>query len=186
MIHYKLNKYGASCMYIQFPMDMLVLSTVSSEPNALVFVWLVIRKLLSCSKMLHHDGRLQYVDAPVGQRWRLAQPLILHLKMFCFFLNISTWHQFCTCRDVMVLDYCPTRLLTLQLGINFVHLTEITLVQARGSRGDRSLLIGWFLLRLFDFSLVGNITDHGRISYQTKHWNRGLSVNYDLVLISLN
>ena len=103
MIHYKLNKYGASCMYIQFPMDMLVLSTVSSEPNALVFVWLVIRKLLSCSKMLHHDGRLQYVDAPVGQRWRLAQPLILHLKMFCFFLNISTWHQFCTCQDVMVL-----------------------------------------------------------------------------------
>ena len=33
---------------------------------------------------------------------------------------------------------------------------------------DRSLLIGWFLLRLSDFSLVGNITDHGRILYQTK------------------
>ena len=147
MIHYKLNKYGASCMYIQFPMDMLVLSTVSSEPNALVFVWLVIRKLLSCSKMLHHDGRLQYVDAPVGQRWRLAQPLILHLKMFCFFLNISTWHQFCTCRDVMVLDYCPTRLLTLQLGINFVHLTEIN--TERGSPLCKLLgaeEIGLFLL----------------------------------------
>ena len=40
-------------------------------------------------------------------------------------LNISTWHQFCTCQDVMVLDYCPSRLLTLQLGINFVHQTEI-------------------------------------------------------------
>ena len=44
----------------------------------------------------------------------------------------------------------------------------LTLVQALGSRGDRSLLIGWFLLRLSDFSLVGNITDHGRILYQTK------------------
>ena len=62
----------------------------------------------------------------------------------------------------------------------------LTLEQALGSRGYRSLLIGWFLLRISDFSLVGNITDHCRISYQTKHWNRGLSVNYDLVLISLN
>ena len=62
----------------------------------------------------------------------------------------------------------------------------LTLVQALGSRGDRSLLIGWFLLRLSDFSLVGNITDHGRILYQTKCWNSGLSLNYDLVLISLN
>ena len=44
----------------------------------------------------------------------------------------------------------------------------LTLVQALGSRGDRSLLIDWFLLRLSDFSLVGNITDHGRILYQTK------------------
>ena len=44
----------------------------------------------------------------------------------------------------------------------------LTLVQALGSRGDRSLLIGWFLLRLSDFSLVGNITDHGRILYQNK------------------
>ena len=40
-------------------------------------------------------------------------------------LNINTWHQFCTCQDVMVLDYHPSRLLTLQLGINFVHRTEI-------------------------------------------------------------
>ena len=46
-------------------------------------------------------------------------------------------------------------------------------------------LIGWFLLRLFDFSLVGNITVHGRILYQTKGWNSGLSLNYDLVLIIL-
>ena len=38
MIHYKLNKYGASCMYIQFPIDMLVLLTVSSDPSALAFV----------------------------------------------------------------------------------------------------------------------------------------------------
>ena len=62
----------------------------------------------------------------------------------------------------------------------------LTLEQALGSRGYRSLLIGWFLLRLSDFSLVGNITDHGRISYQIKRWNSGLSLNYDLVLISLN
>ena len=40
-------------------------------------------------------------------------------------LNMSTWHQFCTCQDVMVLNYCPSRLLTLELGINFVHQTEI-------------------------------------------------------------
>ena len=44
----------------------------------------------------------------------------------------------------------------------------LTVVQALGSRVDRSPLIGWFLLRLSDFSLVGNITDHGRILYQTK------------------
>ena len=62
----------------------------------------------------------------------------------------------------------------------------LTLVQALGSRGDRSLLIGWFLLRLSDFSLVGNITDHGRILYQTKRWNSCLPLNYDLVLIILN
>ena len=119
MIHYKLNKYGASCMYIQFPIDMLVLLTVSSDPSALAFVWLVIHKLLSCSKkMPHHDGSLQCVDAPVGQRWRLAQPFFLHLEMFCFSTSAlginfalvkmwwfrllsftpphaSTWHQFC-------------------------------------------------------------------------------------------
>ena len=51
---------------------------------------------------------------------------------------------------------------------------------------DRSLLIGWFLLRLSDFSLVGNIIVHGRILYQTKRWNSGLPLNYDLGLIILN
>ena len=40
-------------------------------------------------------------------------------------LNMSTWHQFCAWQDMMVLGYCPSRLLTLQLGINFVHQTEI-------------------------------------------------------------
>ena len=71
-------------------------------------------------------------------------------------------------------------------GVRFWQGTDdfyVTLVQALGSRGDRSRLIGWFLLRLSNFSLVGNITDHGRILYQTKRWNSGLSLNYDLVLI---
>ena len=40
-------------------------------------------------------------------------------------LNISTWHQFCTFQYMMVFDYCPSRLLTLERGINFVHQIEI-------------------------------------------------------------
>ena len=38
MIHYKLNNHGSSCMYIQYPIEMLVLLTVSSDPSALAFV----------------------------------------------------------------------------------------------------------------------------------------------------
>ena len=102
MIHYKLNKYGASCMYIQFPMDMLVLSTVSSEPNALVFVWLVIRKLLFCSMMLHHRWKTSICWCISRSEMEACAILILALEDVVL-LNISTWHQFCTCQDVMVL-----------------------------------------------------------------------------------
>ena len=44
----------------------------------------------------------------------------------------------------------------------------LTLVQALRSRRSRSL-IGDFLLSLSDFSLVGNVIDHGKTSSQTKH-----------------
>ena len=41
----------------------------------------------------------------------------------------------------------------------------LTRVQDLRGRGNRSLLIGGFLLRLSDFSVVGNIIHHGSISY---------------------
>ena len=179
-------------MYIQYPIEMLVLLSVSSDPRALAFVWLVIRKLLFCSMMLHRGWKTSIcwctsrskmeacatLDLALEDVLLLSQhkhlASILHLprcdgsRLLSYTSpHASTWDQFCASKRNQ-------------------YRKGLTLVQALGSRGDRSLLIGWFLLRLFDFSLVGNITDHGRISYQTKHWNRGLSVNYDLVLISLN
>ena len=120
MIHYNLNKYGSSSMYIQYPIEMLVLLSVSSDPSALAFVWLVIHKLLFCSMMLHHGWKTSICWCISRSEMEACAILILALEDVVL-LNISTWHQFCTCQDVMVLDYCPSRLLMLQLGINFVH-----------------------------------------------------------------
>ena len=107
-------------MYIQYPIEMLVLLSVSSDPSALAFVWLVIHKLLFCSMMLHHGWKTSICWCISRSEMEACAILILALEDVVL-LNISTWHQFCTCQDVMVLDYCPSRLLMLQLGINFVH-----------------------------------------------------------------
>ena len=164
------------------------------NPHCLLcLVWLLIRKLLSYSKMMHHGWKTSIcwctsrskmeacatLDLALEDVLLLSQhkhlASILHLprcdgsRLLSYTSpHASTWDQFCASNRNQ-------------------YRKGLTLVQALGSRGDRSLLIGWFLLsRLSDFSLVGNITDHGRILYQTKCWNSGLSLNYDLVLISLN
>ena len=63
----------------------------------------------------------------------------------------------------MTLSYFVTFTSTLWTWLKGAH----PCTSSSGPR-DRSLLIGWFLLRLSDFSFVGYITDHGRILYQTK------------------
>ena len=102
MIHYNLNKYGSSSMYIQYPIEMLVLLSVSSDPSALAFVWLVIHKLLFCSMMLHHGWKTSICWCISRSEMEACAILILALDDVLL-LNISTWHQFCTCQDVMVL-----------------------------------------------------------------------------------
>ena len=111
-------------MYIQYPIEMLVLLTVSSDPSALAFVWLVIRKLLFCSKMPHHGWKTSICWCKSWSEMEACAILFLALGDVVL-LNISTWHQFSTFQYMMVFDYCPSRLLTLERGINFVHQIEI-------------------------------------------------------------